>query len=179
MPDPIEPSDQTTDLAYVYTTSLRISRLLGYFGLQQWTDHDNSGSPDDEVIRDAIWAATAEMDMFLAAIYDRAEMVDCALVVDWCTKLAAYRVCLNRGNEAPSGLVEEIKGIREHLLEIKKGMIQIPGMNPAFTWAPTMSNRVVTRNYARKSVRIDKQTSTIDQMDLNQHTYRSYNYYLQ
>lgn len=157
---PIEPSDLTTDLAYVYTTEDRIERLLGSLASLEWSDHDDNGVTDPKVMSDSIYQGTAEIELYCRGLYLPEDMVNNTWVVSVCTQLSALRLCHNRGNSPPEGLVAECERLRRLLESVRTGDMTIPGLAMRADMRPAMVNRVIDRRFKRRTVRVDRQTST-------------------
>ena len=174
---PTEPSDLTTDLEYVYTTSTRIDRVLGTSGATQWSDHNDDGFADTSVYEDAIYWATCEIDLYCRGIYSPADMVNNSWVVYACTRLAAWKLCQNRGNSPPEALENEAQRLLQQLESIRMGDMQIPGLSQRADMRPVMVNRVVDRRYTRRTVRVDRATSTDSPTVLRQDRLQDYDYY--
>lgn len=165
---PIEPSDPTIDLTYVYTTSARLIRYLGSRGVEDWSSHDDTGIEDDTVVSDSIYQATAEINLYLLGLYNDSDLYKNSFVVDMATRLAACRLCSNRGNDLPQSLADECEKIIERLEKINAQHLTIPGVPLRADMRPTLSNRVIDRRYAQRSVRVERSTSTTSSTILRQ-----------
>lgn len=139
------------------TDSAAMQRLFSAAGIQAFSDHEEIGEIDDDVVTDAIYDASEEI---LGAVFNRyePEQVQTSRVVrTWATFLACYYLCLRRGNDYPASWSGEIERIRTELELIRHGK-GLRGVPLRADLRPVWSNLQVDRRWPRSKVRVVRQT---------------------
>ena len=137
-----------------------MERLFSAAGVRNFSDHEQVGETDDEVVLDSIYDASEEI---LGAIYNRYTPENVAKSRQahlWATFLAVYYLCFRRGNDPPGSFMEEIARIRSELELVHKGKA-LRGIPLRADLRPTFSNLQVDRRYPRSKVRVVRQTSSL------------------
>ena len=139
------------------TTSAAMQRLFSAAGVEAFSDHEDTGEIDDDVVQDAIYDASEEI---LAAVfnrYDPDQVVRSRQVLQWANFLACYYLCLRRGNDYPASWTTEIERIRAELELIRHGK-GLRGIPLRADLRPTWSNLQIDRRWPRSKVRVVRQT---------------------
>jgi hypothetical protein len=141
----------------------QIERFLSPLGVMLFSDHDYTGTRDEDVIWDCIGRASAELVGLLYPLYPIEELEQSGLVSDWCVVMASYYLCLRRGNPVPDSLANEfdrIMGDSGYVERSKKGSFLIPGIKASDINAPAISNYRIDRRWINRTARVVRQTST-------------------
>lgn len=157
-------------LSTVYTTATKVKRLMSATFADELADNDRDGMADDEVMNDAINAATEEIDAFAREQYTQAQIASSSLVGRWATKMAAAELCLQRGNPVPESWAAEVERIRDNLEKIRGGKYDLPGVPRRTKMYPTLSNLTVDRRYHRSTIRVTEANSSDAPSALEQDT---------
>lgn len=139
------------------TEQAAMERLFSAAGVTSFSDHENTGETDTDVVQDAIYDASEEI---LGAIFNRYEPEQVArsrVVRTWATFLACYYLCLRRGNDYPASWSTEIERIRAELELIRHGK-GLRGIPLRADLRPTWSNLQIDRRWPRSKVRVVRQT---------------------
>lgn len=134
-----------------------MERLFSAAGVTAFSDHEETGETDDNVVQEAIWDASEEI---LGAVFNRYEpdaVATSRQVHQWATFLACYYLCLRRGNDYPASWTVEIERIRMELELIRHGK-GLRGIPLRADLRPVWSNLQVDRRWPRSKVRVVRQT---------------------
>ena len=150
-------------------TAVQIERYLSTLGVMLNSDHDYLGVRDDDVIDDCIGRASAEIIGTLSPLYPQSELELSALVSEWCVVMAAYYLCIRRGNPPPDSLANQYERIWSDggfIYRARKGAFIIPGIKGSSVNAPAITNYDVDRRYGNRTVRVVRPTSTSIESEL-------------
>ena len=139
------------------TEQAAMERLFSAAGITAFSDHEQTGETDEDVVQDAIYDASEEI---LGAVFNRYEPEQVArsrVVRTWATFLACYYLCLRRGNDYPASWSTEIERIRAELELIRHGK-GLRGIPLRADLRPTWSNLQIDRRWPRSKVRVVRQT---------------------
>ena len=108
---------------------------------------------------DALEAADAEINQAAWYLYSEASLLTNVWVKQRATDIAAYELCIRRGNPAPASVVERYTRALELLEKVRSGSLLIPKCVMSKASAPTMSNvRPTLRPYPRSVVERSRST---------------------
>lgn len=139
------------------TDSAAMQRLFSAAGIQAFSDHEEIGEIDDDVVTDAIYDASEEILGAVFNRYDPEKVATSRVVHTWATFLACYYLCLRRGNDYPASWSGEIERIRTELELIRHGK-GLRGVPLRADLRPVWSNLQVDRRWPRSKVRVVRQT---------------------
>ena len=163
-----------TLLATVYCTVAQVERLMSSTSVQEFSDHNADGTTDTDVVHDCINQATEEIDLFLRQRYTPAALATSTLVTRWAVTMSARLLCTRRGNVIPDSIEREWERIADPdnglLVQVSRGIRQLPGIALRETLRPTMSNVAIDRRYQRSTVRVTRQNSSNPSTKLTQDT---------
>lgn len=161
-------------LATVYTTQADIERFLSTTGVADFSDNDQDGAVNTDVVEDCINQATEEIDLYLRERYTQADLSSSELVTRWCTVMAARFLCHRRGNVVPDTLEREWERIADPavglMAMIADSKRDLPGIELRADLRPTWSNLKVDRRWRRSTIRVTKQNSSDAPTQLTQDT---------
>jgi phage gp36-like protein len=149
-----------TLLAVVYCDVEDVERFLSVQGVTAFSDHNETGAPDDDVTHDCINEATLEIDYYCRQRYGQAVLATNDWVAEQSKVLATYFLCGRRGNTIPESLQRRVDKLYEQLQAILDGG-SIPGAESHSR--PAFSNLTVDRRYHRSKVRVTR-TNSSDQV---------------
>jgi hypothetical protein len=109
---------------------------------------------------DVIARAGNRMNMFLFKRYDPNSLATSDLVKDWASIIAAYYLCVRRGNPPPTGIAILYEGVMTDLQDIRSGLAEIPGIAARKSYAPVMSIMRATQRPFPRAV-VEKARSTM------------------
>lgn len=151
-------------LSVVYTSEAAMTRYLSAAGLEAFTDHEESGSLDSDVLHDCINQATEEIDGYARQRYTQAGLAGSNLIQQWATTLACYFLCLRRGNPpidslqiAYDRLLDPDKGL---LVRLAQGKYNLPGVALGFDPRPSWSNLRIDRRFPNSQTRVVRANSS-------------------
>lgn len=128
-----------------YCSDADLDLRFGDEAIENWSDHDDSGTVDSDVVNTAINRAKAEMDLYLLQRYDEADLANLTIVNAWCVELAGYYLATTRGNPAPDDLMSSVELIFNKLSMIAGRGMDLQGIGESQDRRPVMSNRRITR----------------------------------
>jgi hypothetical protein len=112
------------------------------------------------------------IDLYCFRRYTPDNLAQSDLVKDWAATLAAYYLCIRRGNPPPQGVAIMFENAIADLTEIKKGLSEIPGIPARKSYAPVLSKmRSTLRPYPRAVVETS-QSSTAGGLPANYHQHQ-------
>lgn len=148
----------------MYCTITDVESYLSPCGVESFADHDNDGVADVGVVEECIIEAGAEIDLYAQQRYAAESLATSTLIKSWCIRLASYFLCLRRGNPPPESLQREFERLtnpRDGLLvQLGKGLLQLPGVSLRNDLRPSMSNVRIDRRYRDSTVRVTPNNST-------------------
>lgn len=142
-------------VATLYCVQADIERLFSIYGVTAFSDHDEEGQTDTDVVDDCIDQATEEINRFAMQRYSAEGLATSTLINRWCTVLATVFLCQRRGNPVPESLQDEFARIMEALVAVATGAVGgiLPGVPLRGNLRPGMSNLQVDRRYRHSTVR--------------------------
>lgn len=159
----------------VYCVQADMERLFSVYGLTAFSDHEETGVIDEDVIDDCINHATEEINRFAMVRYSAAGLATSSLINGWCTMLAVVFLCHHRGNPVPESLQREFERIMEALVAVATGGVggYLPGVALRADMRPSMSNLQIDRRYRHSTARVVKvnstdQTTVLGQNEVNE-----------
>lgn len=165
-------------ISTTYCTIHDVERKLSAYGVTAWSDHDDDGTRDVDVIEDAINQATEEMNAYLFEQYTESDLAGSTLVNRWCVTVSIYFLCSNRGNPIPDSIAREWERLMDPeegiLVRVKHGRYDIPRLNKRADMRPTWSNQRVDRRWYDSTVRVTKTNSSDAPTELTQDATRDY-----
>lgn len=141
-------------VATLYCTQDDMERLFSTVGVQSFSDHEETGQADADVIADCINQATEEINAYAMQRYSATALSGSTLIERWATVLAVYFLCERRGNSAPGSLQGEFERIMAKLEQIPGGGFRLPGVAYRSDFRPGFSNLTVDRRYQFSKVRV-------------------------
>ena len=142
-----------------------INRLLSSAGVTDYADHDEDGTADTGVVDDCIEQASEEISAVANRFYADAQLATSSLVTRWCATMAAYYLCMRRGNPIPESMASEYERVADLdtglLGRVGRGAYQLPGLAMQSGVVPSFSNLTVDRRYRRHRIRVTN-TQTVD-----------------
>lgn len=143
-----------------YTTQAKIERLFSSLGVRYYSDHDETGVTDTDVVTDCISQSDGEIDLYCRGRYSEAGLSGSTLIERWSTILATCYLCERRGNPVPDSLAKEADRIYERLEKIQTGAMQLPGVAFGQDLRPAFSNLTVDRRYRYSKIRVTTPNSS-------------------
>ena len=157
----------------VYCVEADVRRLFSAAGVLAFSDHDQDGLSDDDVIDDCIEQGSDEITLRLNHRYNPEDLQSTRLVTRWATVLAVYFLCYRRGNPVPESIDNEFHRLMDPdglLDRIAKGKDQLPGVSLRCDLRPTWSNLKVDRRWPTSKTRVSRVNSSDAPTDLTQDT---------
>ncbi len=143
-----------------YCTKADLERKYSAAAVLEWSDHDDDGTGDDNVVADAINQGSDEIDIYARQWYSSAALAGSDLIKRWAIELSGYFLCITRGNPAPEAMQIEFDRIMAKLQAILDGQLRLPGVPMSGDLSPTMSNLRVDRRYVQSKIRVQQTTSS-------------------
>ena len=141
-----------------------MERLMSSYGVEQYSDHTEAGSPDTSVIDDCIDQASGEIAMYLGQRYDVSSLSTNELVNRWAATVASYFLTTRRGNPTPDSLKTEFMRLMDFdtgiIPRVGRGEIRLDGVAPRADMTPSFSNMTIDRRYPVSKTRVVHQTSS-------------------
>lgn len=131
----------------LYAVEDDLARLFSSYGVTSFSDHDQEGVNDTDVVSDCITQASQELEFFCRR-YDSTALAQSSLINRWCTVLSCVFLCQRRGNQVPESLQSEMERIYGMLKAIDENGKPIPGIGQSAASIPRMSNLTVERGHA-------------------------------
>jgi phage gp36-like protein len=132
--------------ATLYATQSDLERLFSSYGVTSFSDHDQDGVNDTDVVSDCITQASQELE-FYCRRYAPAALSQSSLITRWCTVISCVFLCQRRGNPVPESLQAEMDRIYAMLKEIDQNGKPIPGIGQSSACVPKFSNLTVERGF--------------------------------
>lgn len=162
-----------------FCTKADIIRYLSQDGVIGFSDHEETGAADDDVIDDCRTQASEEIAGVLEHLYTVANLATSALVTRWATVIASYYLCERRGNPVPDSLAAEYERLTAFpdglLYRTRSGKFALPGIRKSTSSVPVFSNLTVDRRYLREKVRVIRANSSNIPTAIEQDTAREIN----
>jgi phage gp36-like protein len=153
-------------------TQADMERLLSVYGVQAFSDHEQTGVADVDVVVDCIDQASEEILMYLHERYLEADLQTSPLVNRWATVVAATFLCQRRGNPVPDSLQSEWVRIMDPVAglchQISNGTRALPGIPLRCDMRPSFSNLRVDRRFLNNKTRVTKSNSSDSPTTLRQ-----------
>lgn len=145
-----------------------VERLLSNHGVTSFADHNEDGENESGVVTDCLAQATDEINLYANQRYLADDLADSTLINRWCTTLAAYFLCMRRGNPVPESLQYEFERIMVNLTKIQEGLLTLPGVPMNGDLSPSFSNLKVDRRFRHSKIRVTKVNSSSSTSKLQQ-----------
>ena len=150
--------------ATLLTTKEKLENYLSVRGLLSFSDHEECGEIDCEVVEAAIRRASGEIIGYIYPLYTVASLAGSVLVCDWATAVAAFYLTKTRGNTPPESLYEEydrIMGKPDGLVwQTRKGNFLLECAKKQSHDTPTHSNVTVDRHRNQERIRVVRGSSS-------------------
>lgn len=143
-----------------YTTLALMQRMFSPDGVLAFSDHDESGISDTDVVEDCIDQASAEVDLYCRGRYSESGLAGARIIQRWATVLAVAFLCERRGNPVPESIAKEAERILEKLQQIQEGKLDLPGVAFGNDLRPAFSNLAIDRRYRYSRVRVTTENSS-------------------
>lgn len=141
-------------MSNIYCAPSDITDILSQPGVTLRTDDAPPSAYGNAAVK-----AGNKIDWFCFRRYDPAQLALSSLVTDWAAVIAAYYLCVRRGNPCPEGIDALYQDAIAELTEVKKALNDIPGIGVRRTYAPTISKmRPTMRPYPRAVVEVSQGT---------------------
>lgn len=141
-----------------------MTKVLSLHGIVAFSDHDETGEANDDVIDDCRGQATDEITGWLVPLYEANGLSESRLVKRWTAIHACVLLCKTQGNPVPDSLYDEFDRIfksPEGLVhKAKTGKFVITDARRTSTNVPSFSNLTVDRRYRYEQVRVTPQNSS-------------------
>ena len=164
----------------VFTTTAELDRMLSAAGVAAFSDNDHNGDSDTAVVTEVIERASAMVAAFVARQYELATLGSDVLVREWATVIAAYQLCLTRGNAPPETLglrynqiADPETGILAKIADKHKwhGRLLTAVRRNDRAMHPAFSNLTVDRRYPTERIRVTTRNSNEEPSQLEQDTH--------
>jgi hypothetical protein len=97
------------------------------------------------------------VDLYLYRRYAPADLALSGIVTDWAATLGAYYLCLRRGNLPAGGISIMYENAIAEMIEVKKGLNEIPGIPARKSYVPVYSSmRATMRPFNRAVVEVSR-----------------------
>jgi hypothetical protein len=141
-----------------------MQNVLSAFGVEAFSDHEETGADNDAVIDFCRTQATGEMRGWIGQLYELTELSKSELVTAWVAVMSCYYLCMKRGNPIPDSLVDEYDRITNPqtgiIAQVQKEKFLIPDIRRKATNIPVFSNMTIDRRYRRETVRVTSANSS-------------------
>lgn len=146
--------------AYAYCTQAELELKFSAYGVQAFSDHDDTGSANEDVITSCIDEASGEIDMYCSRFYTSSVLADSRWINHSCVTIALKVLCECRGNPVPDSLMNRYTEIIKMLERIRDGQDQLPDSALRSDLRPGFSNISIDRRYRFSRARVNKTSST-------------------
>lgn len=147
-----------------YTTRADVERMLSAAGVRLRLDHFgdgiSTGATDANVMTDAVDMATETVNFYCWSKYEPSRLATSVLVNRWATVLAAYEVCMLRGNPVPNVLMQRAEKVETYMQQVADGPRVLPNVPRRRTGAPVFSNLRCDPRFILKVIRVERNNST-------------------
>ena len=149
-------------------------RHFSYRGIVSFSDHDQCGEEDVEVLDDCIERASDELEGYLYPLYRSESLPLSRTVRHWATVVACFFLCEKRGNPVPDSLYDEYMRIMQipgGLVDrTRRGIFVLPCIPRTNVNVPSFSNLTVDRRYRREKIRVIEANSSPIKSKIEQDT---------
>jgi hypothetical protein len=161
----------------VYTTTTELDRMLSAAGVVSFSDHDDNGDGDSAVVTEVIERASVHVASYVARQYEIGTLANDVQIREWTTVIAAYQLCLTRGNMPPESLAirynsiaDPDAGILAKIADKHKwhGRLLTATRRRDKAMHPSFSNLTVDRRYPQERVRVTSRNSNGETSALEQ-----------
>ena len=156
----------------MFCTKEDMIRHLSHAGIIAFSDHDDTGTEDDDVIDDSIERATEEITGWLCPLYTVVNLALSPIVKRWATVTACYHLVKTRGNPVPESLHEDYDKIFAMpdgwLAQTRKQQFKLPGIARSDVNTPAFSNLTIDRRFRREKIRVIPSISSPIESDIEQ-----------
>jgi phage gp36-like protein len=160
----------------VYCTQAEMERFFSTSGVRAFSDHEDEGEIDPDVVNDCIEQAAEEINAFALHRYSETALAGSTLIKRWCIVLACYFLCQRRGNPDPGSLQSEFERIMARLEQIPSGVFKLPSVPFRADFRPSFSNLEVQRFRRFEKVRVIEQSGDQVPTQLPRRTTQEYPY---
>lgn len=159
-----------TIVGTAYTTEARLQRRMSAAAVIDYSDHDNDGTGDINVVDDAINESTDWINYWVTqGGYTTTNISASSIIAGWATDIAVCYLCQMRGNPPPVTFLDRCEKIDERLKAIAEGREVLPGIAMSNDMRGSMSNRTVDRRYGSSKVRVTRDNSSSPPSKLPRH----------
>lgn len=138
-------------------SSSDVQKILSSVGLSLRIDDDATATTW------AIEEASVDVYGFAALQYEEADLVASNWITRIAARLAAWYVCIRRGNPVPKSIDRIKESAWEQLEQVETGKKKIPDAPMRKELAPVLSNlRVKMRPFPRTQVEVNRSTGTAE-----------------
>lgn len=149
------------------TTAEEMRELLSAQGVLAWSDHNQDGAEDVNIIPTCVNFASTFIGGKLAKRFPLIALATAYLIREFATVIACRTLCMRRGNPIPDSLEMRYQEIvqRDGLLDqVANGTLPLIDDEGELIvgrgFAPTFSNLRVERRYPTQKIRVVQQTSS-------------------
>lgn len=143
-----------------YCTQSDLIKRFSTYGVEAFSDHDETGAIDTSVVADVIDEASAEIDMYCLRFHTEEVLADVRWIEHACVTIALKLLCECRGNPVPESLLARYDEIIKKLERIRDGQDQLPGAALRSDLRPGFSNITIDRRFRFSRARVVKTNST-------------------
>lgn len=141
-----------------------LQEYLSAAGVTAFSDHDQSGSSDTNVVNNAINRITSRILDLAGQQYEiNAAFIAHQTLKDWSIVGSCYVLCGMRGNPRPDSLAEdylEIFGPKGLLEQVRAGNYQLYGLAKRGGKAPSFANPTIDRRFTTRKIRVKPNSSS-------------------
>lgn len=155
----VEIDDFPPDICF--TSRKAAESFLGKFKVALRLDRNGSTGIDPaerKIINQGAYIATDWVKMHCSAYTDE-QLAQNWGVYNWATIYFARWLCLREGNPVPPGIQEMYVEVREHLREVRSGVVQLAAIKVELDPEPSWSNLRIDPTYAIAQLRVQRTTS--------------------
>lgn len=156
------------------TSIEEMTRQLSHRGIASFSDHDECGEPNADVLTDCVERASDEIEGYLYPLYRSESLEGSRLVRNWATIIACVYLCEKRGNPVPESLYDDYMRVTQMpggmLDKTRQQLFILPGVARTNVNVPTFSNLTVDRRYRREKLRVIGANSSPIQSEIEQDT---------
>lgn len=156
----------------LYCTQAQVENYLSPRAVNEFSDHDNDGLGDSDVVNECIYEAVDEINDWLCARHTVAQLATSDTITRWCVKLSAYHLTLRRGNPVPESIEREFFRITDPitglLQMVAKGIRPLCDIPNRYDPRVFMSNITWDRRYSQEQNRVQRRSSSAVDTELTQ-----------
>jgi len=111
-----------------YTTDAEIRRYLTSRGVEAFSDHDDDGVGESDVVTDSIARADQEINSRAGQRYSQANLTASAQINRWATVMAAYYLCETGASPVPDSVSDAYDRIMKDLAHLTDCWLALDGV---------------------------------------------------